>query len=486
MHNKEFTIGSSSHNTYIISDSEVTKSHLIITAISKAEFLLRNISNNPKSVIINRQSVHLARINKSTLIKIGKIRFTLDDLFKNTFSQSGRKSKDKESKEYILEIGKRYLVGASDICDITLNSPKIAWHSLTIERDKARWYILSKTDGKKYTIHFGGSLRLSNYQLWFNNNGQLIISFSNNGFLIAKNIEVLNPEIKNRRFLKYIWFLKKMFNKKDHIKNDRLIQSLSLKVKTGEFVGIIGPSGAGKSTLLKALRSIMPIENSGDITILGENIRTHPEILKEIGFIPQDDVVILELSVEENLKYAAFLRLPSDWPNDARLERVETILTDMQLLEQRSMSCLKISGGQRKRLNLALELMLESTFLLADEACSGLSALDTDNILQHLRKIADKGKGVILTIHSPDIEALDLMDTLIVLDVGGVIAYYGPAEEAVHYFDASLQSSHTSPKKIFDILEKKAPNSNKRRISPAEWGERYKSSLYQNYVDDTA
>jgi ABC-type multidrug transport system ATPase subunit len=110
--------------------------------------------------------------------------------------------------------------------------------------------------------------------------------------------------------------------------------------------------------------------------------------------------------------------------------------------------------------------MLGSTFLLADEACSGLSALDTDNVLHLLREIADSGKGVILTIHSPDIEALDLMDTLLVLDVGGFIAYYGPAKDAVKYFDRNA-FTHTSPKRIFDVLEKKHP-SGERKTSPEQ------------------
>jgi ABC-type multidrug transport system ATPase subunit len=277
-------------------------------------------------------------------------------------------------------------------------------------------------------------------------------------------------------------------------------------------MGIIGPSGAGKSTLLKAIRSIMPIA-SGDISVLGKNINQAPSLLKEIAFVPQDDVVISELTVEENLRFAASLRLPSDWTDEARAKKVEELLINTGLQGVSNRLCSIISGGQRKRVNLALELILDSTFLLADEACSGLSALDTDNVLHLLREIADTGKGVILTIHSPDIEALDLMDTLLVLDVGGVIAYYGPAKDAVKYFDRNALI-HTSPKRIFDVLErklslkevkefveeelkklaeegktlsaeeiKKLTEEPKRKTSPEQWVQQYKNSLYHKYLE---
>lgn len=255
-------------------------------------------------------------------------------------------------------------------------------------------------------------------------------------------------------------------------------------------MGIIGPSGAGKSTLLKAIRQLIPTHN-GTISLSGRDTRTHPEILKEIGFIPQDDVVIPELTVEENLQYAATFKLPADWPATARQKKVDELLKNLRLEEQRHQLCSsgEVSGGQRKRVNLALELLLEPTFLLADEVCSGLSALDTDNILQHLRRIANGGKGVILTIHSPDIESLDLMDTLLVLDKGGVIAYYGPAQKALRYFSSAQGDSlYKSPKLIFDVLEKsKTTTEGKevRKTPPEEWQKHYRASpYYHDYIEN--
>lgn len=261
-----------------------------------------------------------------------------------------------------------------------------------------------------------------------------------------------------------------------------LLKTLSLTLQAGEFMGIIGPSGAGKSTLLKAIRQLIPLHN-GKVLLSGENVAQHPTLLKEIGFVPQDDVLIPELTVAENLLYAAALRLPADWPDSARQERLDELLHRLRLSEHRDNPCNKISGGQRKRVNLALELMLEPSFLLADEVCSGLSALDTDNILQHLRNIADSGKGVMLTIHSPDIEALEIMDTLLVLDVGGLIAYYGPAAEALRYFSSAQgDSPYNSPKLIFDVLERTvSPDSDQRCTTPEQWAQNYRNSAYYRH-----
>lgn len=463
----DFTIGSSLKNKYIIDMIMVDSVHLSVSTLSSSEYIIRDISElYPHHFIVNRQKVKLARIDRFTPLKIANVQFTLDALFKNEIITANKTSNDTYPKKYTLTMGEEYLVGASNDSDIVLSSPKVNWNALKIILKDHNHYIVKPSySRKKRSLFSGDSLQVGSYILTFQEKGVVIISLLEKGKIILRDLEVINP-----------------FNK-----NHRLIKSLSLSISAGEFIGIIGPSGAGKSTLLKAIRLMLPIGNGG-VFLSGKNLENNNDLLAEIGFVPQDDVVITELTVKENLQYAASLRLPADWSEQGREEKINALLKNMRLTEQKDSLGTKISGGQRKRLNLALELLMEPTFLLADEVCSGLSALDTDNILRHLRGLRDQGMGIVLTIHSPDIEAFDLMDNLLVLDQGGVIAYYGPTQDAIPYFTKSTgkNSPHQSPKIIFDILEKtENANSEKRKTSAEEWGDLYKMTIaYRRYIEE--
>jgi ABC-type multidrug transport system ATPase subunit len=470
----EITIGNTPESTYRISECSADKIHLIVTSVSASEYLIHNKSDNQENLTVDhrQRGMVMARVDKYTPLQLGKASFTLGELFKNEQFFSETKSPLPQSPtNYRLETGKTYLAGGSDICDIVIPSPRVAWHALEIKSQINQWEIRFIPDNKTMILQNGSVVRVGSHHIELKENGNLMTGIATNDRLTIKNLEVIKPKKKWEGVLNF-------FNKPDW---GYLIRDLSLSIQAGEFMGIIGPSGAGKSTLLKAIRAIIPIK-SGQITLSDQDTRKNPEILKEIGFVPQDDVVIPELTVAENLRFAAALRLPSDWSQNAIEPKVEGLLKAMNLEEQRDSYCSEISGGQRKRVNLALELMLEPTFLLADEVCSGLSSLDTDNILQHLRQIANNGKGVMLTIHSPDISAFDLMDTLLVLDTGGLIAYYGPAQEAIRYFARQEHSPYKSPKLIFDKLEKKSATG-ERLTSPEEWHQIYKKShYYQEFI----
>ena len=498
MSQSEFTIGNDPNSTYRISDPSGDRIHLNVTPVSGVEYLIHNRSDDRENLTVDhrQRGVVMARIDKFTPLQLGKESFTIRELLKNEQLFSETKSPLTQSQtDYQLETGKTYLAGAWDVCDIILHSPRVAWRALEVKSHTNQWEIRFVPDNKTMTLPNGSVVRVGPYQLDLKENGNLITRIATNDRLTIKNLEVKvkkpsePPETKKEwggvsNWLNEKWdgvlnISRALFNKPDW---QYLIRDFSLSIQTGEFVGIIGPSGAGKSTLLKAIRAIISIK-SGKITLSGQDTRKNPEILKEIGFVPQDDVVIPELTIAENLRFAAALRLPSDWSPPAIEQKVDDLLKAMNLEGQRDSYCSKISGGQRKRVNLALELMLEPTFLLADEVCSGLSSLDTDNILQHLRQIADNGKGVMLTIHSPDIEAFDLMDTLLVLDTGGLIAYYGPANEAIQYFARREHSPYKSPKLIFDVLEKKSATG-ERLTMPSDWHQIYKMSRYhQEFIE---
>lgn len=267
-----------------------------------------------------------------------------------------------------------------------------------------------------------------------------------------------------------------------------ILDEVSLSIYPGEMVALMGPSGAGKTSLLEVLTGkVKPTE--GHVLLNGENLQQHfPRLSASIGYVPQEDVVHGDLTVFEELMYAACLRLPPDVPKTIISQHVERLITRIGLAHIRNSiigneNMRGISGGQRKRVNIAIELLTEPAVLYLDEPTSGLDATSTLEVMNTLRSLADSGKTLIMTIHQPRIEAFRMMDNLILLAKGGKLAYYGPAnDEAVEYM--SKQSGREcltamNPADfIVDSLEHpEAP------MSPDQWKAVYlRTRFYANYI----
>jgi ABC-type multidrug transport system ATPase subunit len=205
----------------------------------------------------------------------------------------------------------------------------------------------------------------------------------------------------------------------------------------GQMIAVMGPSGCGKSTLLGTMTGSVPL-SSGAITIDGVDLT---KLVKEnprfLGYMPQDDLLFDTLTVAENLRYGARLRLPGAGKQEIE-ERVAEVLQEVDLADRANfivgdVNRKTLSGGQRKRLNLALELLTPKTLLLLDEPTSGLSSGDSERILQILRARADAGALVIVVIHQPSATLFRLFDRLLLLDRGGVAAFYGDPKNAGSY-----------------------------------------------------
>jgi ABC-type multidrug transport system ATPase subunit len=228
----------------------------------------------------------------------------------------------------------------------------------------------------------------------------------------------------------------------------RLLQDVSLTVFPGELVGIMGPSGAGKTTLLRALNGYAR-PSAGEVLYNGKNLETHYHRLSgRIGYVPQDDILHHELTVREVLTYGARLRLPTSRPAFLLEERLGEVVRQLGLQGTEGVLIgppgqRGISGGQRKRVNLALELLTDPLVLFLDEPTSGLSSEEALSVVRLLRELADSGKTVVLTLHQPSVEAFRRLDNLALLsrDPGstqaGRLVYYGPAyPDAVRFFTA--------------------------------------------------
>ncbi len=272
------------------------------------------------------------------------------------------------------------------------------------------------------------------------------------------------------------------------------LHNFSFNLESGQLVAIMGGSGVGKSTLLGIMNgNIRPDE--GRITVNGYPLDA-PEARQLIGFVPQDDLLIEELSVYQNLWFTArlcFARL-SDQEIKVRVENVlkELDLEGIKDLEVGSPIRKTISGGQRKRLNIALELIREPAILYLDEPTSGLSSSDSEKVIMLLKEQTHRGKLVVVNIHQPSSEIYKLFDRLWLLDRGGYPIYDGNPIEAIIYFkqaakytdpDISVCSTcgNVNPELILNIIDSKkiddsGNQTNIRKFTPEEWHEKYISS----------
>lgn len=277
------------------------------------------------------------------------------------------------------------------------------------------------------------------------------------------------------------------------------LHDLNLQEDSGKLIGIMGGSGAGKSTLLNVLNG-NESPSEGEVLINGFNIHTEKDKIEGvIGYVSQDDLLIEELTVFQNLFYNAKLCF-AHLSEEEITEKVIDILNDLGLYETRDLKVgspldKKISGGQRKRLNIALELIREPSVMFVDEPTSGLSSRDSENIMDLLKELALKGKLIFVVIHQPSSEIFKMFDKLLILDLGGYPIYYANPVDAVIYFKSLVNhvnpnesECHTcgnvNPEQIFNIIESKVVDeygnlTRNRKISPKEWSEVYRQKIEQ-------
>ncbi|MEK9517801.1 FHA domain-containing protein [Streptomyces venezuelae] len=211
-----------------------------------------------------------------------------------------------------------------------------------------------------------------------------------------------------------------------------LLDEVSFPVGQKCLLGVVGPSGAGKSTLLGALTGQRPADR-GTVLYDGRDLyRDYAELRQRIGLVPQDDILHLQLSVRRALGYAAELRFPEDTEPAERRARVDEVIQELGLVERAQQPIHSLSGGQRKRVSVALELLTKPSLLFLDEPTSGLDPGMDRSVMHMLRGLADDGRTVVVVTHS--VLSLDVCDRLLVLAPGGRVAYYGPPSEALEFF----------------------------------------------------
>lgn len=238
-----------------------------------------------------------------------------------------------------------------------------------------------------------------------------------------------------------------------------ILAGVSVGVHAGEFGVLLGPSGSGKSSLLKVMGGLIR-PDSGEVLLRGKDLyRLDPaQAAASIGMVPQDDIIHTQLKLRSALDYAARLRFPAATPEPEIKGAVDRVLEELELEHRAGVRIRKLSGGQRKRASMGIELLQAPPVLLLDEPTSGLDPDLEATTMKLLRKLADQGRAVVTTTHST--ASLALADFLIVV-VQGHLAWYGPPKAALAHFGVS------DPDLIFKAL---------RKAKPASWGARYRQS----------
>jgi len=268
----------------------------------------------------------------------------------------------------------------------------------------------------------------------------------------------------------------------------KLLDGISLAIEPNEFIGILGPSGAGKSTLIEAMNGMRPA-NSGSVRINDLDLYSHFDSLKQaIGYVPQEDIIHRELSVYRTLFYVAKLRLSRDVSTAEIRQLIDEILDVTGLTETQNSPVKLLSGGQRKRVSIAVELITKPSVIFLDEPTSGLDPATEGKIMKLFRQIAESGRTVVMTTHT--IDSARLFDKIVVL-MKGKLVYYGKPNDALAYFGASdlrelydkieavetnaeeLKQRFVSSKQFAELIEKPLAGIRKENSS----GQRKKSRL---------
>ncbi|MBI9067735.1 MAG: ATP-binding cassette domain-containing protein [Salinivirgaceae bacterium] len=336
----------------------------------------------------------------------------------------------------------------------------------------------------------------------------------NRTHMLPKGSAIRNPKIGSiyysdivSKFIDSMYETKVAFCAKDvefRFKNSpNGIHKFNFSEQGGELIGIMGGSGVGKSTLLNVLNGNL-VPQSGKITINGLDLQAEKDKLEGvIGFVPQDDLLIEELTVYQNLYYNAKLCF-NDYDEEEIKTAVNKVLEDLDLKETSDLivgNPLKktISGGQRKRLNIALELIRQPLVMFVDEPTSGLSSMDSEMVMDLLKEQTLKGKLVIINIHQPSSDIFKMFDKLLIMDKGGYLVYYGNPVDAVVYF--KTMSNHVNameaecyncgninPEQVLQILEAKIVDeygrvTRKRKTKPSEWSKMYEKNLSAQQIE---
>lgn len=379
-------------------------------------------TGSTNGLIYNNSSIISRSIGDGDFIRIDDGVETVSEGVLFVFS-----SADSDNKWILMPLsGKRELtIGREDSCDITLPHISVSKRHAKSVHENDGYYIVDngsingvivnnkRISGKK-RLHEKDVITITNSKLIFTAATIFYCCYKSGISVDASDIVIKRGKGKNT------------FVTSNHV---------NLNIKPGELIAIIGGSGAGKSTILNCMCGYLnPIQ--GEVYINGINLYQNFDSLKRlIGYVPQSDIVYDNLTLHDMLLYTAKLRLPKDTASSERGAAITRAINTVELAEKRDSLIKSLSGGQRKRASIAVELLSDPNLLFLDEPASGLDPGTERNLMQSLRNMADSGKTVILVTHST--LQLKMCDKIVFMGNGGNLCFYGSYDEALNFFGVS-------------------------------------------------
>lgn len=451
----EFTLGRAAENTLAVNDLKLSRRHLAIERRGES-WWVKDLGSS-SGTLVNGQRAVEAKLAPGDRIDAGDTKLEFNVRFTDT-GDTARKVKVSvvDAKAAAgplpgLALPKdRVVIGRGAECDVVLASPVISRRHAAIVKSGGKVSIedLGSPNGifvngrlvKSAALAKGDRIRIGPYVLTFDGAELAQEDWSGKITLEARGIG-------------------------KRAGNLDILKDVSVVIRPNEFVGLLGPSGAGKSTFMDTLNGFRPA-TSGQVFVNGEDLyQIFNSFKTNIGYVPQDDIIHRELTVHDALYYTAKLRLPDDTAEEEIERLLDEVLKTLELDERRDTRVSALSGGQRKRVSVGVELLTKPPLLFLDEPTSGLDPGTEEKIMLLFSSLAKGGRTVVLTTHV--MENIELLDLIVVL-VKGRLAWYGPPKEALAYFDIPKIT------KIYDKLE---------TAKPEEWAERYlKTPQHRKYV----
>ena len=464
-----FTVGKAEDNDLVIDDPHVSRHHCRF--LRSGYLVLLEDLNSTNGTYVNGERVDRVCVTTADTVLLSGC-FTIDwsnpQLRQWMGSQLSMQDnlKANSSHENVYDLngyGKNAVtLGRSSTCDITLDNPRISRLHATATKDSDGYWVLkdSSTNGT-----FVDGVRITEKKL----QPDSIVSLAGLPVQLSSAAASLQSDYMSTGDA-CIELQNVSFTVQDGNSRKTILRNISLNIRPGEFVGLIGPSGSGKTTLMLLMNGYNN-PSSGRIRVNNIDLVKNRESFRGfMGYVPQDDIIHRELTVESSLMYNAKLRLPDLDDMECR-RQVYKVISDLDLKEAKNVIVgtpekKGISGGQRKRVNLAQELITEPSVLFLDEPCSGLDPKSENDVMKMLQSLSRRGKTTLITTHGITERNFSILDKLIVIGKGGILAYYGPATDATKYFGVE------SPEDIFEALEKTGADA---------WNEHYCNSQYYHH-----
>lgn len=416
------------HCQLVLNDPQVSRMHVAVELDEYKRLMIKDNASQNGTFINSSRIATPVEVKPGNTLSIGDTTLEIQQASEDFRSGSEAAYRQRQAAQgepvWIGEVGTLIKIGRDSTNTITLPHPHVSRAHAVIETTAEGTFIsdLNSTNGTYVDgVRVAGKHPLSQ---------QSVIRIS--GFrLTMEDFQVVKQDETSGQVEIDVRDLSKVVALPDG-EERVLLNNLNFKIKPREFVAILGGSGAGKTTLLKAMMGTWPA-SYGDILINGESYYENYNAFKTmVGYVPQDDIVHMDLSVEEVLNYAARLRMPDDTTKEERMMRVEQVMQSLNLTERRSLVVKDLSGGQRKRVSIGVELITMPSIMFLDEPTSGLDPGLEKVMMEMMRNMANQGQTIILVTHATF--NIHLCDKIVFLTEGGRLGFFGTPKEALDYF----------------------------------------------------